>query len=259
MLTYLVQKCKEIAISAGAEIMEVYESDIDPGIETKSDNSPLTIADKRANDLIVKNLKELKYNFPIVSEESKEVPYGERKNYTYLWMVDPLDGTKEFIKRNGEFTVNIALIHENRPILGVVYAPVQQALYWAAKGEGAYYQIGDGPTKNAISSSFSLKHSGIRVVCSRSHLNQSTLDLLDKLDDPQLIRTGSSLKFMLIAKGEADFYPRLGPTMEWDTAASDIIVEESGGKIVQMEDEKPLLYNKPSLLNPNFLTLGKTI
>lgn len=259
MLPYLVQKCKEIAIAAGAEIMEVYENDIDPGIETKSDNSPLTIADKRANDLIVKNLQELKYNFPIVSEESKEVPYEERKNYTYLWMVDPLDGTKEFIKRNGEFTVNIALICENRPVLGVVYAPVQQALYWAVKGEGAFFQIGDGPPKNAVSSTFSLKHSGIRVVCSRSHLNQPTLDLLDKLDDPQLVRTGSSLKFMLIAKGEADFYPRLGPTMEWDTAASDIIVEESGGKITQMNDDQPLLYNKPSLLNPNFLTLGKTI
>lgn len=259
MLPYLIEKCKEIAKAAGEEIMKVYLSDMDPGIETKSDNSPLTIADKRANDLIVRNLKELNYQFPIVSEESKEVPYEDRKDYNYLWMVDPLDGTKEFIKRNGEFTVNIALIHENRPVLGVVYAPAQKSLFWAAKGEGAFYQLGDGPVIKAISTPFSLKHSGIRVVCSRSHLNQPTLDLLDQLDDPQLVRTGSSLKFMLIAQGEADFYPRLGPTMEWDTAASDIIVEESGGKITQMQDEGPLLYNKPSLLNPNFLTLGKTI
>jgi 3'(2'), 5'-bisphosphate nucleotidase len=259
MLSYLIDKCKEIAQAAGAEIMEVYQGDMDPGIETKSDNSPLTIADKRANDLIVSRLKELKYNFPIISEESKEIPFEERKNYSYLWMVDPLDGTKEFIKRNGEFTVNIALIHENRPVLGIVYAPAQKALFWAAKGEGAFYQIGDDPVKRAVSTPFSLQHSGIRVVCSRSHLNQSTLDLLDKLDEPQLVRTGSSLKFMLIAQGEADFYPRLGPTMEWDTAAADIIVEESGGKITQMHDESPLLYNKPSLLNPNFLTLGKTI
>lgn len=259
MLPYLVEKCKEIAKGAGSEILEVYNSDRDPGIETKSDNSPLTIADKRANDLIVRYLKALKYKFPIVSEESKEIPYEERESIPYLWMVDPLDGTKEFIKRNGEFTVNIALIHENRPVLGVVYAPVQKALYWAAKGEGSFYQIGNEPIKRAVSTPFSLVRSGIRVVCSRSHLNQPTLDLLDKLDDPQLVRTGSSLKFMLIAKGEADFYPRLGPTMEWDTAASDIIVEEAGGKIMQMEGESPLWYNKPSLLNPNFITLGKTI
>lgn len=259
MLANLVEKCKEIAKKAGAEIMEVYQNGMDPGIETKSDNSPLTIADKRANDLIVRQLKELKYNFPIVSEESKEVPFEERKSHPYLWMVDPLDGTKEFIKRNGEFTVNIALIHENRPVLGVVYAPDQDALYWATKGEGAFYQIGGEPTKRAVSTAFSMKHSGIRVVCSRSHLNQPTIDLLEKLDEPQLVRTGSSLKFMLIAQGKADFYPRLGPTMEWDTAASDIIVEEAGGKITQIYDESPLLYNKPSLLNPNFLTLGKTI
>lgn len=245
-----------IARQAGAVIMDIYKNEADFGIEHKADNSPLTRADKAANDVIINGLEKLSFQAPILSEENKEIPYSTRKDYDYFWMVDPLDGTKEFIKRNGEFTVNIALIHKNSVVFGVVYVPVSKELYWAAKGQGAYSYIGE-TEKNLSAAAFHIKDANLKVVASRSHLNDDTKNFVDQLNDPELVSKGSSLKLLLIASGQAHLYPRLAPTMEWDTAAAHIIVEEAGGQVLQAGTDKAVVYNKENLLNPHFLCKGK--
>lgn len=254
-LAELTEELKKICVDAGAAIMDIYNAE-DLGVEYKSDESPLTLADKAANEVICAGLEKLKFRFPIVSEENKEVPYEDRKDYPYLWLVDPLDGTKEFIKRNGEFTVNIALIHNHQPVMGFVYTPVTKDLYWAIKGKGAFHQSGENVVKMEIPP-FGMGDKGLGVVCSRSHLNAGTEAFVNQLNEPVLVAKGSSLKFLIIAQGKAQLYPRLAPTMEWDTGAAQIVLEEAGGSVLQYEDQKPLAYNKPNLLNPHFVAYGR--
>ena len=254
----LVKHVIEIAREAGAAIQEIYEKSAGIEIEKKSDNSPLTIADRTANKIICDALEQLSVRYPIISEENKAISYEERKNFEYCWLVDPLDGTKEFIKRNGEFTVNIALIHQQQIVLGVVYASDRDEMYWAVKGEGAY-QIIDGKDVRLSAKNFTMKDDGLKVVCSRSHLNEGTQAFVDSLVNPELVATGSSLKFLIIAAGQAHVYPRLAPTMEWDTGAAQVILEEAGGSVIDHTTNKPLLYNKENLLNPHFVGYGDCV
>ena len=247
----LAREVGQITRRAGQAILEVYGSD-DFGVEHKADDSPLTRADKAANEVIVAGLRELVLQAPIVSEEGKDIPYVERQQYTRFWLVDPLDGTKEFIKRNGEFTVNVALIENGRPVLGAVYVPVTDELFYAAQDQGAE-QEGVGAIHAA---SFTLKDTNLKVVASRSHLNEATQQFMDTLDAPEIVSRGSSLKIIELARGAAHVYPRLAPTMEWDTAAAHIILSEAGGRLVDEGTGKELVYNKEVLRNPNFIAYG---
>lgn len=245
-----------IARQAGAAIMAIYEHE-DFGVEIKSDNSPLTKADKAANDLIVAGLKALTFQAPIVSEEGKELSFATRSQFTRFWLVDPLDGTKEFIKRNGDFTVNIALVEAGKPILGVVYVPVTNELFYAAPNEGAFEVLEEGGTPRKITAaSFTLQDPNLRIVASASHLNQATEDFMANFDRPEIVQRGSSLKIIELARGNAHLYPRLAPTMEWDTAAAHAILHEAGGKMVDDSTGKEMRYNKASLLNPHFIGYG---
>ena len=248
----VINNVKDIAVRAGGAIMEIYKDESKFNVEQKSDDSPLTAADQAANAVIVEGLEKLDVSFPIISEENKLVDYEVRKNYERFWLVDPLDGTKEFIKRNGEFTVNIALIENQEPIFGVVYVPATGETYWAVKGEGAWYS--DGIKTNKLdTTTYAESQKGVRVVCSRSHINKETQQLMDGLNQPEIVSRGSSLKFLIIAKGDAELYPRIGPTMEWDTAAAHIILTEAGGTVTEYQSDGPLLYNKENLLNPYFI------
>jgi len=249
----LAERIIDISLLAGEEIMKVYEGTEDWEVESKSDDSPLTRADKQANDIIVKHLEQLDPKYPIISEENKLQAYDERKSFERFWLVDPLDGTKEFIKRNGEFTVNIALVENGRPILGVVYVPVSKDLYYAVKNEGAYHKNEEGKVTRLNANKYKVTDEGLRVVCSRSHINEATQSYIDNLAQPETVSKGSSLKFMLLASGKAEVYPRMGPTMEWDTGAAQIVLEEAGGHILHHETGQPLSYNKEDLLNPYFL------
>ncbi len=251
----LAAEVGEIARRAGAAILDIYETE-DFGVEHKADDSPLTKADKAANEVIVAGLKALSFQAPIMSEEGREILYAERSQYTRFWLVDPLDGTKEFIKRNGEFTVNIALIEAGRPILGAVFVPVTGELYYSATQQGAW-KLTDGQPTRIYAASFTLQDANLRVVASRSHLNEATQAFMDKLDRPEIVSRGSSLKILELATGAAHLYPRLAPTMEWDTAAAHAILLEAGGKMVDDESGKELRYNKPSLLNPFFIAYGQ--
>lgn len=253
----LAEEVVRIAKGAGAAIMEIYkEADIDDlQIQNKADESPLTIADRAANAIICAGLQTLPVKYPIVSEENKAIPYKERFTFTYSWLVDPLDGTKEFIKKNGEFTVNIALVHQGSPEIGVVYAPVLDEMYWAVKGYGAFLEK-NGETEQLAAANFKMDDPGLKVVCSRSHLNKDTQAFVDQLNEPDLVPKGSSLKFLIVAKGEAHLYPRLAPTTEWDTGAAQIVLEEAGGKVINQDSGAPLQYNKENLLNPHFIAYG---
>ncbi|MCB0704685.1 MAG: 3'(2'),5'-bisphosphate nucleotidase CysQ [Saprospiraceae bacterium] len=253
----LASKVMDIAKEAGKAIMVIYGDTAAWEVEKKSDNSPLTKADRRANKVICKGLEDLPgfHRYPIVSEENKEIAYEIRKTFSRYWLVDPLDGTKEFIKRNGEFTVNIALIEDGKPILGVVYVPALDEMYWAATGQGAWKISGEEETK-LKAKTFKLEDSGLKLVCSRSHLSPETEAFVSKFKEPELVSKGSSLKFLILATGEADIYPRLAPTMEWDTGAAQVVLEEAGGKVLQWEEEVPVAYNKENLLNPFFVAYG---
>lgn len=252
----LAAEVGEITRRAGAAIMDIYATE-DFGVEHKTDNSPLTRADKAANDVIVAGLKSLEFQAPIVSEEGKEMSYATRSQFTRFWLVDPLDGTKEFIKRNGDFTVNIALVENGKPVLGAVYVPVTDELFYSAPGQGAWEvkAPGDQPSR-IVAAAFTLQDVDLRIVASRSHLNQETQDFIDRFDRPQLVQRGSSLKIMELARGNAHVYPRLAPTMEWDTGAAHAILLEAGGKLVDDASGKELRYNKTSLLNPHFIAYG---
>lgn len=248
-LQALIDQAKTAALAGGAEVMEVYAASEGIEIDRKADNSPLTEADRRAHAKIVETLGD---SLPILSEEGASIPYAERKSWEYFWLVDPLDGTKEFIKRNGEFTVNIALIHQGQPIGGVVYVPEKKALYWALSGQGAFKQVEAGAAQALYTQPVPLEQAGIRVVASRSHLNDETQAFLDGLNEPQIVSMGSSLKFITLAEGGADVYPRYAPTMEWDTAAAHAVLQEAGGQVINRETDQPLAYNKENLLNPHF-------
>jgi len=244
-----------LAKAAGAAIMEIYQDPTAFDVELKGDKSPLTAADKAANKIICDGLIELDAEIRIISEENKLESYAERSQSSLCWLVDPLDGTKEFIKRNGEFTVNIALIEDGRSVFGVVFVPNTGDLYVAAKGEGAF-EINQSGRRKLSCRDFDQDASGLAIICSRSHLNDATQEFVTRFADHQLVPRGSSLKFTVLARGEADIYPRLGPTMEWDTAAAHILVEEAGGSLVHFETREPLTYNKEDLLNPNFIAMG---
>lgn len=251
----LLEIAKIAAKAASENILKVYESS-DFAIESKEDDSPLTKADKASHSAIVEYLGTT--GIPILSEEGQEVSFKERNKWEYFWLIDPLDGTKEFIKRNGEFTVNIALINKNTPVLGVVTVPVQDKLYYAIKGSGAFLEA-FGETKQLRASSFSLDQAALRVVASRSHLNEETKEFMSNFKEPRIVSMGSSLKLISVAEGEADLYPRYAPTMEWDTAAAHIIVTEAGGSVTDSDGTHAIVYNKENLLNPYFLVQGKVI
>ena len=248
-----IQDIVAIAKEAGNAIMQVYKQDFE--VEYKQDNSPLTLADKKANDIIETGLNQLSVNLPILSEEGKDIPYEDRKHWEYFWLVDPLDGTKEFIKKNDEFTVNIALIHKDTPVLGVVYAPALDVCYWAKQDEGAFKDGQKLPLKAAN------QRDTYKIVASRSHMSDETqvfIDAINTRKEKELISIGSSLKICLVAEGEADIYPRLGPTMEWDTGAAHAIVDESGKSLERYMNGKysEHEYNKENLLNQWFIVKG---
>ena len=249
----LLNNVVDIAIHAGNAIMDVYGSD-DFDVETKNDESPLTRADLAANTVIVDALEKLTPNIPILSEESAKAPYETRKTWTQFWLVDPLDGTKEFIKRNGEFTVNIALVENGKPILGVVYAPVLERTYFAAEGVGAFIKTKGEAAKEIRTADFN--NEKLKIVASRSHAGPDLQGFLDNIGDYEVVSMGSSLKLCLVAEGKAHLYPRLGPTMEWDTAAAHAVVNIAGGQVTNLEN-KPLTYNKEDLLNPYFMVAGE--
>jgi 3'(2'), 5'-bisphosphate nucleotidase len=243
-----ILKINKIVYNAGQAILDIYDTSFN--VETKSDNSPLTQADKNSHLVIESGLKSLFPDIPILSEEGTEIPYSERKNWDYFWLVDPLDGTKEFVKKNGEFTVNIALIKNNYPIFGSVYAPFKKELFWALEGLGAWKSI-DQNKDQSIKVSKSIKET--RIVISRSHPNEKVLDYINQYNQHELIRMGSSLKLCCIADGKADIYPRLGPTSEWDIGAAQCIVEEAGGTVLEYTTNNRLRYNKENILNPFFI------
>jgi len=251
----------ESAIGAGADILQVYSSD-DFSIEAKKDDSPLTRADKLAHERIVASLKQT--GLPILSEEGRAIPYTERSEWERFWMVDPLDGTKEFISRNGEFTVNIALIKNGQPVLGVVYVPVLDEIYVGVVGEGALLVTHASTYSKLEELLASAKQLPVlnttekyRVVGSRSHLNDETLAFVEELraehPEIEMVQRGSSLKICMVAAGDADCYPRFGPTMEWDTAAGHAVVRAAGKRMVIAGSDEEVRYNKEDLLNPFFV------
>ncbi len=241
-----------IARDAGRAILAVYERGFE--VAAKQDNSPLTEADLASHRLIVDALAKLTPDTPILSEESAAVPFATRSRWSRYWLVDPLDGTKEFIKRNGEFTVNIALIERGAPVAGVVHVPVTGAVYAGEVGHGAFLEDADG-RRSALAAA-TTRHHPLRVAGSRSHAGRSLQAFLERAGEHELISMGSSLKLCLVAEGRADIYPRLGPTSEWDTAAAQAVVEAAGGKVTDTA-LRPLRYNqKESVLNPYFLVFG---
>lgn len=243
----------KVAKSAGEAILEIYQRGF--SVTQKADQSPLTEADLAAHQLIVAELARLTPDIPVLSEESANIPYATRQQWHRYWLVDPLDGTKEFIRRNGEFTVNIALIEQGQPRLGVVYAPVLGDCYFGEVAQGAWKSHADGSTHPIQVGKPSQQP--LRIVASRSHAGDSLKALLDKIGAHTLVSIGSSLKLCLIAEGKADFYPRLGPTSEWDTAAAQAVLEAAGGKVTDLALQ-PLRYNqKDTLLNPHFLAYAE--
>ena len=290
------------SLQAGSAIIDIYESADDLEIQEKDDDSPLTRADRAAHDVISNILMEASSSVTphLLSEEGKSIPYEERKNWEYFWLVDPLDGTKEFINRNGEFTVNIALIHKDTPVVGVVYVPVKQTLYFAAKGVGGYKLVdsewlmvdgdvvdsdwflvdGSNSIDEVINRSASLpiektikqqlstnnhipstiNHPPITIIASRSHMKEETTQFIDDMkkryEHVELVSAGSSLKLCMVAEGTADIYPRLGPTMEWDTAAAHAVVQYAGARIYTYPGQDRLVYNMQDLLNPYFVVSG---
>ena len=267
-------KTIETSLQAGQAILDVYHSDF--SVEYKIDSSPLTLADSRSHEVILKHLSE--FDIPILSEEGKNIPYAQRKNWDQLWIVDPLDGTKEFVKRNGEFTVNVALVENHKPTMGVIFVPDKHLLFFAANGLGAYrldknllpevLKSNQSPKKpekrlNVIlelADRLPANHSPLPVytiVGSRSHQTPELQAYIEEkrreLGDIDFIAAGSSQKFCVVAEGRADIYPRLGPTMEWDTAAGQAIAENAGATVVRYDNQQPLTYNKEDLYNPYFI------
>lgn len=252
-LAELIEPLVDLACAAGRKILAVYNSD-DVTVEEKDDKSPLTAADMASHHAIVDGLAALTPDIPVLSEESASLPFSERASWSTYWLVDPLDGTREFIKRNGEFTVNIALIEDGVAVLGVVHVPVTDTTYLGCRGAGAFKQTG-GSRRQPIHVR-RLGDSPVMVVGSRSHRGESLNKFLDRLGDHAMVGMGSSLKLCLVAEGVADIYPRLGPTSEWDTAAAHAVVLGAGGQVVDC-DGNPLRYNaEEDILNPWFLVYG---
>lgn len=243
-----------IAEEAGKATLEIYNRGFN--IEEKDDRSPLTEADKKSNEIILDGLLRNYPDIPYISEETKQRPYDERRTWRHFWLIDPLDGTKEFIKRNGEFTINIALIENQVPVLGVIYVPVKDIFYYSLKGTGSF-KIDMGSGAQPIRATTEMNKEKLVVVGSRSHGGEALNAYIEKrrkeYREVELITSGSSLKFCLVAEGKADLYPRTGPTYEWDTAAGHAIVLESGKSVYDFDSGEPLLYNKENLLNGWFI------
>ncbi len=262
MISDILKIAIKASLEAGEIIMKIYDTAFE--VKLKDDKSPLTEADKQANEIINSYLQPT--NIPIISEENRQTEYSIRKNWQTCWVVDPVDGTKEFIKRNGEFTVNIALVTNQKPVLGVIYVPAVKVLYVADVNAKIAFKAELDSHKSTIDSIMKIaqpikpqrvSEELVRVVGSRSHMNQETIDFIDTLkqggNDVEIVSKGSSLKFCLIAEGNADVYPRYAPTMEWDTAAGQAVCNAVGVAVISKETNKPLLYNKENLLNPWFL------
>lgn len=247
-----------ILTEASDVIKKIYWSR-DFSTEIKSDQSPVTTADIKSHEYIIHELASLYPEIPIVSEESELPPYDVRKKWEYFWLLDPLDGTKEFLKRTGEFTINLALIHKTKSVAGFINIPLQEKTFFAVKDLGAYCYKSDGAHTPLQVSTFNLNKKGIKVVASRNHKDKKTQVYIDALNEPEIIEKGSALKFISIALGEADYYPRMINIMEWDTAAGQIIIEEAGGSFVNAETGQPLSYNKAEMYNPYFIASGKII
>lgn len=253
-----------IALEAGKGIMDVYDGDME--VELKEDRSPLTLADRRAHACIMRGLSAMDPGIPVLSEEGRSIPYEERKAWRRFWLVDPLDGTKEFVKKNGEFTVNIALIEKGFPVLGIIYAPALDVLYYGQQGLGAFklahaarHKIDSLDAFKSHADRLSVSPAGTvaRVVASRSHMSAATEDFINQLggqyERVEVVSSGSSLKFCLVAEGRADYYPRYAPTMEWDTGAGQAILEAAGGKVISHDGGERFSYNKEGLTNAWFL------
>ena len=250
-MTALREACVELARDAGQAIMAVYARDFE--VEFKGDDSPLTQADMASHHVIVDGLRALAPDIPVLSEEDAGIAWETRRGWGRHWLVDPLDGTREFVKKNGEFTVNIALVEDGRPVLGVVYAPVFDYLLHAARGEGAWLRQGD---QDIALQTRRPATAPLRVAASRSHLDERTAAALERMGDTERHGLGSSLKFCRIAEGRIDVSPRFGPTSEWDTAAAQCVLEEAGGVVLRL-DGAPLDYGlKENILNPYFIALG---
>lgn len=250
-LKILSQEINQVARASGHIIREYFQSSYN--IDIKDDKSPVTTADLAANDHIEQQLDTLTPDIPRISEESDNTSYEVRRHWETFWLIDPLDGTREFIKNRPDFTVNIALIHQNRPILGSIYLPMSDQLYYATEGSSAYRcDQADAPILITVTAN---THPTPRICGSRAHHNKLMQTFLDNVGEHELIARGSSIKSCLVADGSADIYPRFGPTWEWDTAAAQCIIEQSGGHLTTL-DMNALSYNKESLLNPSFLAFG---
>ena len=246
-----LEPVREIAHAAGRSVLDIYEREYE--VEEKDDHTPVTDADRRSHEIILARLQALTPEIPVLSEESTMVDFDKRAAWKQFWLVDPLDGTQEFINRNGEFTVNIALIDRHRPVLGVVYVPVPALTYFACAGQGAHRQKGGCDVETIRVRRYD---SGKPiVVASRTHAGDATETFLKNIGPHDVVTMGSAMKFCLVAQGAADVYPRLGPTMEWDTAAAQCVVEAAGGRVTDL-NRQPIGYNKPTLRNPSFLVSG---
>ena len=250
-----LERLKETAREAGEAILAVYGNGFP--VDVKEDKSPLTEADRRSNDVIISALEKHFAEIPVISEESRAVPYEVRKKWETYWLVDPLDGTMEFIKRNGEFTVNIALVKNRIPVAGFVYQPSARRLYWACEGRGAFRSAGDGAEEPIHGGAHYREVEAVTVVASRSHLGDAVKEFVAQLEaggkKVEFLSSGSSLKLCMVAEGTAHVYPRLGPTMEWDTAAAHAVAREAGKQVLDFATRQPLVYNKENLLNPWFI------
>ena len=250
-LRALAQQLLPIVDQAGAAIMKIYDGGFT--VQHKEDDSPLTLADLESQRVILEGLKRITPNVPVLSEESAAAPWAERQTWRELWVVDPLDGTREFVKRNGEFTVNIALVVDHEPVLGVVSAPAQGLVFWGAQGVGAFTEHRGGKRTPIHTTA---PQRPLRVIGSRSHASKETAAYLEKVAEHVLTGVGSSLKFCLLAEGKADLYPRFGPTSEWDTAAGQAVLQAAGGRVTR-SDGHPMRYNcRESILNGDFIAFS---
>lgn len=248
--TNLLSDVIRIADAASVKVMNIYNTDFK--VEYKADQSPITVADIAAHKLIMAELLELTPDIPVLSEEAANIPWLERQQWQRFWLVDPVDGTRDFTQRTGEFTVNIALIEQGEPVLGVVTAPALKEAFWGVKGEGAYKRDNTGKVREIYVSE---PQQITRIVASKNHLNDETNAFIEKVGNHQLLQAGSSLKFCRIAEGAADVYPRLGPTSEWDTGAAQAVLVAAGGRVEKL-DGTPLEYGKEDVLNPHFIAMG---
>ncbi len=250
---YEIRSLLKLVQEASEAIMDVYQSGFE--VVNKSDQSPLTLADLKSNEILTKGITHLFPDIPIISEENKNTDYNDRKNYSYFWLIDPLDGTKEFVKRNGEFTINISLVHENSPVFGIIAQPINGRIWHNLKGNVVSLENGiENPLKDLGKE---LSNNKLSIVASRSHLNEETENLIQRLEslgfEIDIVNAGSALKFCMICENKAHIYPRLAPTMEWDTAAGQALVNSLGGYIIDLNTNKQMQYNKINLLNSPFI------